>query len=28
VLRSWRDHGGDQWLQVEAADQRGWLAVA
>lgn len=28
VVRSWRDHEGDQWLQVETAEQRGWLAVA
>ena len=28
VVRSWRDHGGEQWLQVEAGEQRGWLAVA
>ena len=28
VLRQWRDAGGEQWLQVETADRRGWLAVA
>ena len=28
VMRSWRDQAGDQWLQVEAGEQRGWLAVA
>lgn len=28
VLRRWRDPQGDQWLQVEAAQRRGWLAVA
>jgi hypothetical protein len=28
VVRSWRDHAGEQWLQVEAGEQRGWLAVA
>jgi len=28
VMRSWCDHGGEQWLQVETGDQRGWLAVA
>ncbi len=28
VMRSWRDQGGEQWLQVEAGEQRGWLAVA
>jgi hypothetical protein len=28
VLRSWRDRRGDQWLQVESAERRGWLAVA
>lgn len=28
VLRSWRSGGGEQWLQVEAAERRGWLAVA
>ena len=28
VVRSWRDHGGEQWLQVEVGEQRGWLAVA
>lgn len=28
VLRSWRSGGGEQWLQVETAERRGWLAVA
>ena len=28
VVRSWRDQGGEQWLQVDAGEQRGWLAVA
>ena len=28
VLRSWRSGSGEQWLQVEAAERRGWLAVA
>jgi len=28
VMRSWCDHGGEQWLQVETGEQRGWLAVA
>ena len=28
VLRSWRTGRGEQWLQVEAAERRGWLAVA
>lgn len=28
VLRSWRSGAGEQWLQVEAAERRGWLAVA
>jgi hypothetical protein len=28
VVRSWCDHGGEQWLQVEVGEQRGWLAVA
>jgi hypothetical protein len=28
VMRSWRDPDGEQWLQVEAGEQRGWLAVA
>ena len=28
VMRSWCDQGGEQWLQVEAGEQRGWLAVA
>jgi hypothetical protein len=28
VLRSWRDGDGERWLQVEAAERRGWLAVA
>ena len=28
VLRSWRSGAGEQWLQVEAAELRGWLAVA
>ena len=28
VVRSWRDQAGEQWLQVDAGEQRGWLAVA
>ena len=28
VLRSWRSGRGEQWLQVEVAERRGWLAVA
>ena len=28
VLRSWRNASGEQWLQVEAAQRRGWLVVA
>ena len=28
VLRSWRNGSGEQWLHVEAAEQRGWLVVA
>ena len=28
LVRSWRDADGEQWLQVEAAERRGWLAVA
>ena len=28
VMRSWRDPDGEQWLQVKAGQQRGWLAVA
>ena len=28
VVRSWRDQAGEQWLQVESGEQRGWLAVA
>ena len=28
VMRSWCGQGGEQWLQVEAGEQRGWLAVA
>ncbi|QCH15052.1 SH3 domain-containing protein [Synechococcus sp. CB0101] len=28
VVRSWREHGGEQWVQVHAGDRRGWLAVA
>jgi hypothetical protein len=28
VMRSWCEPGGEQWLQVEAGEQRGWLAVA
>lgn len=27
VLRSWRTSSGQRWLQVEAADRRGWLAA-
>jgi hypothetical protein len=25
VLRSWRASSGQRWLQVQAADRRGWL---
>ena len=28
VVRRWCDAGGDEWLQVEAAERRGWMAVA
>ena len=28
VLRSWRARSGQRWLQVEAADRRGWLRAA
>jgi hypothetical protein len=28
VLRSWRSTDGNAWLQVQTAEQRGWLAVA
>ena len=28
VLRSWRSGSGEEWLQVEAAERRGWLVVA
>ena len=28
VMRRWCDPGGDEWLQVEVAERRGWLAVA
>ena len=27
VLRSWRGSSGQRWLQVQAADRRGWLAA-
>jgi hypothetical protein len=25
VLRSWRASSGQRWLQVQAADRRGWV---
>jgi hypothetical protein len=28
VLRSWRASSGQRWLQVQAADRRGWLAAS
>ena len=28
VLRSWRGSSGQRWLQVQAADRRGWLAAS
>jgi hypothetical protein len=28
LVRTWRDSRGGEWLQVEAAERRGWLAVA
>ncbi|MDA1247351.1 MAG: SH3 domain-containing protein [Cyanobacteria bacterium] len=28
VLRSWRASSGQRWLQVQAADRRGWLPAA
>ena len=27
VLRTWRGSSGQRWLQVQAADRRGWLAA-
>jgi len=27
VLRSWRGNSGQRWLQVQAADRRGWLVA-
>ena len=28
VLRRWRSGSGEEWLHVEASEQRGWLVVA
>ena len=28
LVRRWRNPSGEQWLQVEAAERRGWMAVA
>jgi hypothetical protein len=28
LVRGWRQHGGEQWVQVQSGHRRGWLAVA
>lgn len=28
LVRAWREHGGEQWVQVQSGNRRGWLAAA